>query len=81
MTRALAAMAHQIACVACVKSMPRLRLEATTVPAMATPNAAPTCRLVEAMAAATPACESGIPATALLVMAGLTIPRPMPKRA
>ena len=42
----------------------------TTVPEIATPKAEPTWRLVEATAAATPDCESGMPATAELVMAG-----------
>src|SRR5271165_358561 len=71
-------MIHQIGCVAWVKSDPFAWLALTTVPATATPSAAPTCRPVEAMAAATPACDKGMPATALLVIAGLTIPRPTP---
>jgi hypothetical protein len=35
-----------------------------TAPKTATPRAAPTCLLVEATAAATPACDLGIPLTA-----------------
>ena len=61
--------------------MPRARLIATIVPATATPMAAPTCLLVEAMASATPACDNGIPATALFEIAGFTIPRPTPNNA
>ena len=76
-----AVITHQMACVAVVKSVPRAWLMATTVPETATPMAAPTWRLVEAMAAATPACDSGMPATALSEIAGFTIPRPTPKRA
>ncbi len=45
------------------------------VPATATPKAAPTCRLVDAIAAATPTCDKGIPATALFVIAGLIMPQ------
>jgi len=76
-----AVITHQIACVAVVKSMPCTRLALTTVPDTATPRAAPTCRLVDAIAAATPACDSGIPATALLVIAGFTMPSPTPNSA
>src|SRR5271170_5818057 len=74
-------MIHQIGCVASVKPNPFAWLAATTVPATATPSAAPTCRPVDAIAAATPACDKGMPATALLVIAGLTIPRPSPNNA
>lgn len=74
-------MIHQIGCVASVKLDPLVRLAFTTVPAMATPKAAPTCRPVEAIAAATPACANGIPSTALLVIAELTIPNPIPNKA
>src|SRR5207302_11325635 len=49
-----------------------------TAPTIATPSVAPTCRLVEATAAATPACEGGIPETAVLVIGGLTSPKPNP---
>jgi hypothetical protein len=52
-----------------------------TVPAMATPRDAPTCRLVEATAAATPACERGIPETAVFVIGAFTMPSPTPKMA
>src|ERR1700712_3794355 len=37
-----------------------------TEPTTATPSAAPTCRLVDATAAATPAWDRGIPETAVL---------------
>ena len=74
-------MIHQIGCVASVKLDPLVRLAVTTVPAIATPIAAPTCLLVEAIAAATPACARGIPATALLEIAGFTIPSPSPNEA
>src|ERR1700722_1847077 len=69
---------HQIACVDVVKSVPRPCPAAPTVPDTATPSAAPTCRLVEAIAAATPACDRGMPSTALLAIAGLTMPSPIP---
>ena len=74
-------MTHQIGWVANVKLDPLVRLATTTDPAIATPMAAPTCLLVEAIAAATPACDRGIPATALLEIAGFTIPSPMPNEA
>src|SRR5919107_4541654 len=48
-----------------------------TDPMMATPSAAPTCRLVEATAAATPAWDRGIPETAVLVTGALTMPKPI----
>jgi len=75
-----AVMIHQMGCVARTKSVPWAWLATTTVPEIATPKAEPTWRLVEATAAATPDCESGMPATALLEIAGLTMPRPIPKR-
>src|SRR5580692_1793291 len=65
---------HHMGCVVCVKSDPLAWPAATTVPATAIPRAAPTCRLVDAIAEATPACDKGMPATALFVIAGLTIP-------
>ena len=46
---------------------------------MATPSALPTWRLVEATAAATPACSRGMPDTAVLVIGALTKPNPMPQ--
>ena len=51
---------------------------ATTVPLTATPRDEPTCRLVEATAAATPAWLRGMPLTAVLVMGGFTRPKPIP---
>ena len=50
----------------------------TTAPMIATPSDIPTRRLVDAIAAATPACSAGIPDTAVLVIGGLTIPKPSP---
>ena len=49
-------------------------------PITATPSVIPTDRLVDAIAAATPACEPGIPDTAVFVIGGLTIPEPIPNR-
>ncbi|WP_425559877.1 hypothetical protein [Kitasatospora paranensis] len=51
----------------------------TAVPITATPSDWPTCRLVEATAAATPAWASGMPETAELVIGALTSPKPIPK--
>lgn len=53
--------------------------ESTAEPMTATPSAEPTCRLVEAMAAAAPVRERGMLETAQFVIAGLTRPQPMPK--
>src|SRR5579872_5642255 len=55
--------------------------EATTDPITATPSDWPTWRLVEATAAATPACARGIPETAVLVIGGLIVPKPRPNSA
>src|SRR5689334_18488129 len=52
--------------------------EATAAPITATPSDPPTCRLVEAIAAATPAWLVGMPDTAVLVIGAFTIPKPMP---
>ena len=49
-----------------------------SAPSTATPSVAPTWRLVEATAAATPACDGGIPVIAVFVIGGLIIPVPMP---
>ena len=46
---------------------------ATAAPMIATPRVPPTCRLVEAMAAATPAWLSGIPETAVFVIGEFTM--------
>jgi len=43
------------------------------------PSAVPVCRLVEAIAAATPACAGGMPETAVLVIGGFTEAKPIPK--
>ena len=51
---------------------------AITEPMIATPSAEPSWRVVEATAAATPACSRGMPETAVLVIAAFTQPRPVP---
>ncbi|MBS1861101.1 MAG: hypothetical protein JSS68_05250 [Actinobacteria bacterium] len=51
---------------------------ASTEPMIATPSAEPSWRVVEEAAATTPACSRGIPATAVLVIAALSQPRPAP---
>ncbi len=61
-----------------VRSEP-CKAEVTAEPASATPSELPTCRLVEATAAATPAWATGMPETAVLPIGGLTMPFPMPK--
>src|SRR6185437_6768630 len=45
--------------------------DVTTAPRTATPRAAPVCRLVDAIAAATPACDRGMPEAAELVIGAL----------
>lgn len=55
--------------------------DVTTEPMTATPSVWPTWRLVEATAAATPACARGMPVTAVLVIGGLSEPNPMPRMA
>ncbi len=52
-----------------------------TDPASATPREMPTCRLVEATAAASPAWERGIPETAVFVIGEFTHPSPTPNTA
>src|SRR5262249_37692474 len=54
---------------------------ATAEPIAATPGDWPIWRLVDAIAAATPACVAGIPETAALVIGGLTHPKPRPNTA
>src|SRR5664279_730845 len=61
-----------------VRSSPWMPAVATA-PTTATPRDWPTCRLVEAMAAATPACARGMPETAVLVLGAFTRPNPAPK--
>ena len=51
----------------------------TREPTTATPRVWPTCRDVEAMAAATPAWARGMPETAVLVIGAFTKPKPIPK--
>ena len=74
-------MIHQPGCVRGAK--PRPSAPATPPPAIApitaTPSVIPTCRLVDATAAATPACDGGMPDTAVFVIGGLTSPDPNPK--
>src|SRR5206468_4365397 len=53
--------------------------EVTTDPTTATPRVTPIWRLVEATAAATPACARGMPATAVVVIGAFTMPNPMPR--
>lgn len=81
-------MIHQAGLLASTKAVayPALRGEpvpatpaASTAPITATPSVPPICRLVEATAAATPACERGIPETAVLVIGAFTMPKPRPK--
>src|SRR5512139_132140 len=55
--------------------------DTTMAPVIATPSAEPIWRLVEAVAAATPACASGMPDTAVLVIGGFTIVKPKPNSA
>ena len=76
------AMIHQPARLASAKPVRKddaCRAESTADPITATPSEVPTWRLVEAIAAATPECDRGMPDTALLVIAGFTMPTPMPK--
>ena len=44
----------------------------------ATPSDEPTCLLVEATPAATPACDRGMPETVLFVIGAFTMPKPSP---
>ena len=55
------------------------RLPLSTEPITATPSDVPTCRLVDATPAATPACWRGMPDTAALVIGAFTRPNPTPK--
>ena len=55
------------------------RLPLSTEPMTATPSDVPTCRLVDATPAATPACWRGMPDTAALVIGAFTRPNPAPK--
>jgi len=50
-----------------------------SAPATATPSAAPTWRLADAIAAAKPACDRGIPAMAAVLTGAPMQPRPTPK--
>src|SRR5262249_55751924 len=54
---------------------------ATTAPITAMPSEEPTCRLVAATAAATPAGARGTRDTAVFVMGALTKPKPSPNNA
>src|SRR4051812_38698644 len=74
-------MSHHAACVAVARSSCNdpPSPAATTAPTTATPRVRPTCRLVVATAAATPAWLEGMPDTAVLVIGGFTAPSPSPK--
>lgn len=52
--------------------------ETTAEPITATPTDWPTWRLVDATAAATPACACGMPDMAVFVIGALTTPNPRP---
>src|SRR5947209_10094244 len=73
-----AVMTHHPARLACANDVPACPA-ATMAPMIATPSEIPTSRLVDAMAAATPACAAGMPDTAVLVIGGVTLPKPSPK--
>src|SRR5215468_10674186 len=53
-------------------------IDVATEPITAIPNDDPAWRLVDAIAAATPAWDVGIPDTAVLVIGGLISPKPKP---
>ena len=76
-------MVHQPAWLAVAKpswKLPTTR-EVAAAPTTATPSDWPICRLVDAKAAATPACSWGSPETAVLVIGAFTTPKPKPKIA
>lgn len=60
-----------------VRSGPTIT-DTTTEPITATPTDYPTCLLVDATAAATPAWATGIPDTAVFVIGAFTRPKPRP---
>jgi DNA-binding SARP family transcriptional activator len=71
---------HHTACSAVVNAVrPRATDEPMTAPEMATPRVVPVWRPTETSEAATPAIERGMPATAVLVIGGLTVARKTPK--
>ena len=73
---------HQQTCVALVNPPVTAPLDspaAAAEPTRATPRVWPTWRLVDAIAAATPAWLAGMPDTAVLVMGAFTAPKPAPK--
>ena len=74
-------MIHQPGWVAAAKLLPipPASVPPQIAPITATPSVTPTCRLVDATAAATPACSEGIPETAVLVIGEFTSPSPIPK--
>src|SRR5205807_465544 len=74
------AITHQPECVATANPLPiaPTTLPPAIAPITATPSVIPTWRLVEATAAATPACAEGIPETAVLVIGGVISPSPTP---
>src|SRR5215472_3860672 len=54
------------------------KAEMVADPMTATPSDEPTCLLVDATPAATPAWDRGMPDTVLFVIGALTVPKPMP---
>jgi hypothetical protein len=74
---------HHPAWLAAMKSAPTCpsprRRELRIDPVTATPSDRPTCRLAEEIPDATPACALGMPDTAVVVIAALSMPDPMPK--
>src|ERR1700678_2694523 len=75
-----ATMIHQPGLVAAAKPVriDPCRFAASTDPMIATPSEAPTCRDVDAIPEATPACDRGMPDTALFVIGAFTQPMPIP---
>src|SRR5215469_7347346 len=72
---------HQPTWLALAKPSPNgpCKAEIVADPMTATPRDEPTCLLVDATPAATPACDRGMPETVLFVIGALTVPKPMPK--
>ena len=60
---------------------PACRLAVSMAPMTATPRTLPNWRVTEMTADATPACDGGMPVTPVLVIGGLTRPRPAPSTA
>src|SRR3954453_11077318 len=74
-----ATLSHQPGWLAAAIVVSPARSALTTIePMIATPSEMPISRLVDAIAAATPAWSGGIPLPAVFVIGGLTIPKPSP---